>query len=183
MNGQVIRQQQVWDVLVRVLHWSLVTCVAANLLVLEEGEAPHRWAGYAACGVVLIRLVWGFVGSHHARFASFVRSPRAAWQHLQQVLQGRHQPEPGHNPAGALMMLSLLALVLSLGISGYLMGTDAFWGEEWLEEVHEALANTLQAAVLLHVLAAVVMSRIERVNLIHAMISGVKVWRGTAPKE
>ncbi len=171
------RQEKVWDIVVRLFHWSLVACVLANLLLLEEGDPPHRWAGYIASGLVLVRIVWGFVGSHHARFASFFPTPSRLAAHLAALKSGRHESSAGHNPAGALMMLALMGLVISLGVSGYLMGTDQFWGEEWLEEVHEALATLLQVAVLLHVAAALLMSRIERVNLVRAMITGIKTWR------
>ena len=171
------RQEKVWDIVVRLFHWSLVACVLANLLFLEEGDPPHRWAGYIASGLVLVRIVWGFVGSHHARFASFFPTPSRLATHLAALKSGRHESSTGHNPAGALMMLALMGLVISLGVSGYLMGTDQFWGEEWLEEVHEVLATLLQVAVLLHVAAALLMSRIERVNLVRAMITGIKTWR------
>lgn len=171
------RQEKVWDIVVRLFHWSLVACVLANLLLLEEGDPPHRWAGYIALGLIVLRLVWGFVGSRHARFASFFPTPSRLKAHLGAVKQGRHPQTVGHNPLGALMMFALMGLVLSLGVSGYLMGTDQFWGEEWLEEVHEVLATLLQVAVLLHVAAALLMSRIERVNLVRAMITGIKTWR------
>lgn len=171
------RQEKVWDIVVRLFHWSLVACVLANLLLLVEGDPPHRWAGYIALGLIVLRLVWGFVGSRHARFASFFPTPSRLRAHLGAVKQGRHPQTVGHNPLGALMMFALMGLVLSLGVSGYLMGTDQFWGEEWLEEVHEALATLLQVAVLLHVAAALLMSRIERVNLVRAMITGIKTWR------
>lgn len=177
MSHPVPRREHVWDVFVRVFHWTLVGCVLANFLVLEEGDPPHRWAGYVATGLVLARIVWGLIGTRHARFASFFPTPSRLKAHLAAVRQGQHPQVVGHNPLGALMMLALMALVLSLGATGYLMGTDAFWGEEWLEELHEGLANTLMLAVGLHALAAIVMSRIERVNLIRAMITGVKEWR------
>ena len=76
---------------------------------------------------------------------------------------------------GALMMLALLALVLTLGVTGFMQSLDAFWGEEWLLELHELLASALIGLAALHVTAAIVMSRIERTNLIGAMFSGVKV--------
>lgn len=171
------RQEKVWDIVVRLFHWSLVACVAANLLLLEEGDPPHRWAGYIAVALVALRIIWGFVGSHHARFASFFPTPSRLKAHLAALQGGEHRPSVGHNPAGALMMLALLALIIGLGVSGYLMGTDRFWGEDWLKDIHEALATLLQLAVLLHVIGALWMSRVERVNLVHAMISGIKKWR------
>ncbi|MEQ6289572.1 cytochrome b/b6 domain-containing protein [Vogesella sp. GCM10023246] len=172
-----IRREKVWDPFVRLFHWTLVSCVMLNLFVLEEGDPPHRWAGYLASGLVLARILWGFIGSRHARFASFFPTPSRLKAHLGAVKDGQHPQVSGHNPLGALMMFALMGLVLSLGVSGYLMGTDAYFGEDWLEELHEALANTLLAAVGLHALAAIVMSRIERVNLVRAMITGIKEWR------
>ncbi len=87
---------------------------------------------------------------------------------------GRRDFQPGHNPLGALMMLALMALVLALGLTGFLQTTDAFWGEEWLEEIHAGLAATLIALAGIHAAAAIVIGRLERVNLVGAMITGIK---------
>jgi cytochrome b len=168
------RAEPVWDRFVRVFHWSLVACVAFNLLVQDDGEPLHRWSGYLASGLVLARIVWGFIGSRHARFADFFPTPTRLRAHLQALRAGRPEAHEGHNPLGALMMLALLALVLSLGLTGWMQGLDAFWGDEWLEELHEGLAATLQGLVLLHVGAALLMSHLERTNLIRAMITGIK---------
>jgi cytochrome b len=168
------RAEPVWDRFVRVFHWSLVACVAFNLLVQDDGEPLHRWSGYLASGLVLARIVWGFIGSRHARFADFFPTPARLRAHLQALRAGRPEAHEGHNPLGALMMLALLALVLSLGLTGWMQGLDAFWGDEWLEELHEGLAATLQGLVLLHVGAALLMSHLERTNLIRAMITGIK---------
>ncbi|CUA81803.1 Cytochrome b [Gulbenkiania indica] len=165
---------RVWDPFVRLFHWLLVAGVSANLFVLEEGDPPHRWVGYVATALVLARIVWGFIGTHHARFADFWPTRRRLRAHLVRLRAHQADPSPGHNPMGALMMLALMALVLALGFTGWLMGTDAYWGEEWLESLHEGLANTLMGLAGMHVLAAVVMSRLERVNLVRAMITGVK---------
>ncbi len=165
---------KVWDPFVRLFHWSLVTCVLLNLWVLEEGETPHEWAGYIAAGLVLARVVWGFVGTRYARFSDFFPTPRRVTAHVQGLLRGDPPSSPGHNPLGALMMLALMGLVLGLGLSGWLMGTDAYFGEEWLEEVHEALANTLLLLAGLHATAAIVMGRLEGVNLVRAMFTGKK---------
>src|SRR5574343_1858703 len=86
------QRQYVWDPLVRLCHWSLVACVLANFLLLEEGDPPHRWAGYMASGLVLFRLVWGFVGSRHGRFASFFPTPSRLRHHLQQLRAGTLHP-------------------------------------------------------------------------------------------
>jgi cytochrome b len=170
----------VWDIWVRLFHWSLVACVVANFVLLEEGKEPHQWVGYLATALVLARVIWGFIGSRHARFASFFPTPqrlRAYWADLR---RGRHEVHLGHNPLGALMMLVLVTLVLALGATGYLQGLDAFWGEEWLEELHEALANGLVLLAGVHALAALVMGRLERTNLVAAMVTGRKRMRSAA---
>ena len=166
--------QRVWDPFVRLFHWSLVACVLLNQLALEGGETPHRWAGYTATALVLARVVWGFVGSRHARFADFFPTPARLRSHLQALWRGQHPVHAGHNPLGALMMLALMALVLALGVTGWLQGTDAFWGDEGLQDLHEALATGLLWAAGLHAAAAIVMGRLERVHLVRAMVTGVK---------
>jgi len=168
------RAVKVWDPFVRLFHWSLVICVLLNQFVLEAGETPHEWSGYIASALVVARILWGFVGTRHARFADFFPTPARIRRHLMAMRQGHTTQHPGHNPLGALMMLALMALVLSLGVTGWLQGTDAFWGEDWLQELHEWLANGLLLAAGLHAAAAVVMGRMERVNLVRAMVTGVK---------
>jgi cytochrome b len=164
----------VWDRFVRLFHWTLVSCVCLNTFVLEEGEWAHEWAGYLAAGLVAARIVWGFIGSRHARFADFFPTSARLKRHLQAVRHGQAEQHWGHNPLGALMMLLLMALVIALGVTGWLQGTDAYYGEEWLQELHEVLANMLMLSAGLHAAAALVMGRIERTRLVKAMITGVK---------
>lgn len=165
---------KVWDPFVRIFHWSLVTCIVLNQCVLEAGETAHEWTGYTASALVLLRLVWGFVGGRHARFADFFPTPQRLGRHLQALRRGEQPHYDGHNPLGALMMLAMMVLVLSLGLTGWLQTTDAYWGEEWLMELHEWLANGLLLAAGLHATAAIVMGRLERTRLIRAMITGHK---------
>lgn len=165
---------KVWDPFVRIFHWSLVTCIVLNQFVLEAGETAHEWTGYTASALVLLRLVWGFVGGRHARFADFFPTPQRLGRHLQALRRGEQPHYDGHNPLGALMMLALMVLVLSLGLTGWMQTTDAYWGEEWLMELHEWLANGLLLAAGLHAAAAIVMGRLERTRLIRAMITGHK---------
>lgn len=165
---------KVWDLFVRLFHWSLVTAVVLNQFVLESGETAHEWVGYAASALVLARVVWGFVGSKHARFVNFFPTPGRLLRHFSALRTGKHPQYLGHNPLGALMMLTLMLLVLALGVTGWMQTTDAYFGEEWLMELHEWLANGLLLAGGLHGLAAIVMSRLERVNLVLAMVTGYK---------
>lgn len=172
----------VWDRFVRVFHWGLVSCILINYFIIDDGETLHRFLGYTASGLVFARFVWGFIGSRHARFADFFPTPTRIRQHLQHLKAGTRDDHPGHNAVGAVMMLILLALVIALGTTGFMQGTDTFWGVEWVQELHEALASTLIAFAGLHALAAIVMSRLERTNLIGAMISGVKVRPVRSPR-
>jgi cytochrome b len=164
----------VWDRFVRAFHWSLVTCVLANYFVVDDGEVVHEWLGYIASALVVARVVWGFIGTKHARFADFFPTPGRIKRHVQSMLRGEADHAVGHNPLGALMMLALMALVLALGITGFLQGTDRFWGEEWLQDLHELLAHALIALAGLHAAAALVMGRLERTRLVRAMVTGVK---------
>ncbi len=165
---------RVWDLWVRLFHWGLVACVLLNGFVLEEGKLAHQWAGYLASGLVLLRLVWGFTGSRHARFSSFFPTPQRLRHQLGALRRGQVQAYIGHSPLGALMMLALMALVLALGVTGWMQGLDAYFGEEWLQELHELLANTLLACAALHALAAILLGRLERIGLVRAMVTGVK---------
>lgn len=170
----VLQAVPVWDRFVRLFHWGLVSCVVLNFTVLDDGETLHQALGYAAAALVLARVVWGFIGSEHARFANFWPTPRRLSRHVQALLQRTPERHDGHNPLGALMMLALMALVLSLGLTGFAQTTDAFWGEEWLQDLHEALANGLVALAGVHAASALIMGRLERTRLVRAMITGIK---------
>ncbi len=172
---------RVWDPFVRIFHWVLVACVVLNYFFIDDGETVHQWAGYIACGLIVARVVWGFIGSKYARFENFFPTPARLRAHLTAVRDRKQEFHPGHNPLGAMMMLALMALVLALGLTGFLQGTDAFWGDEWLQDLHAFIASALISLVGVHVLAAIVMGHIERVNLIGAMITGVKRIRKQEP--
>lgn len=171
---RIIASQRVWDPLVRVFHWSLVTCVLLDLFVVNDGEVLHQWLGYAAAALVSVRVVWGFVGPRHARFADFLPTPGRVMQHLRALWRGMPEHHWGHNPLGGLMVLALLAMVLALGVTGWMQTLDAFWGVAWLQDLHEGLGEWLMPMVGVHVLAAIVMGRIERTRLVKAMVTGVK---------
>src|SRR5262249_26038896 len=99
---------RVWDLPVRLGHWSMVVLVALSWWTAKSGRMQwHRWSGYLLLGVVLFRLWWGFFGSSTARFACFVRGPRAILAYL----RGTARASPGHNPVGALNVVALLGLL------------------------------------------------------------------------
>jgi cytochrome b len=164
---------KVWDPLVRIFHWSMVALFALAW-ASEDLQALHQPIGYAIPGLVALRIVWGFVGSLHARFANFVRSPLATLAYARDLLTGTAPRILGHTPLGAMMVLALLASLMATGASGWLMTTDAFQAAEWLEELHEGLASLTLALVGAHVLGVLAMSAFHGENLVRAMVSGRK---------
>lgn len=165
---------KVWDPAVRVFHWALVAGFALNALVLDPESTAHERIGYAVVALVALRLVWGMVGTRYARFASFPPSLRAAAGQLREMLSGARHVHLGHTPLGALMIYNLLAVMVVIGATGWLMTTDAFWGADWVEEAHEAAVTWAEISILLHVLAVLWESRRTGVNLPRAMMTGVK---------
>ncbi len=163
----------VWDRFVRSFHWVLVLLVASAFL-LPDWRIPHEAAGYAVLALVLARLVWGVVGSRHARFADFLASPATVLDYLRGLAAGRPRRYLGHNPAGGVMVLALLALLLIVAGSGWLSETDRFFGVEWVSGLHAVAANLLLALIVVHVLGVLVASLLHRENLISAMITGRK---------
>ncbi len=168
----------VWDWPVRIGHWLLVGAFALAWLTgdSETWRRIHVWAGGTLVGVVLFRLLWGLVGTRHARFARFVRGPAAVKAYLLGLFTHPRAEQPGHNPAGGWAIVALLSLGLLTGVSGWL--TDQEIGGEWLEEAHEALASTMLTVVFLHVIGVLIGSLAHGENLVRAMFTGRK--RGDA---
>jgi cytochrome b len=164
---------KVWDPLVRVFHWTFAAAVVIALMS-DENRSLHETTGYVAAGLVLLRVIWGFVGSLHARFADFVRSPGAVLDYVRDVARLNPRRYLGHNPAGGAMILALLGLVLVASVSGWMTETDRFFGVYWVEAVHAGSANLLIGLVVLHLVGVVVSSLLHGENLIRAMITGRK---------
>jgi cytochrome b len=165
---------KVWDPVVRLFHWTVALGCVANLTVLREVKSVHRYVGYVMLAAVAVRLVWGLVGGRHARFSDFVPSPGRLLGYLKALARREEPRYIGHNPAGALMMLALIGLVAACGITGWMMGLDAYWGVGWVETLHEVAANSILGLAILHVLAALVESWRHRENLVLAMVTGLK---------
>lgn len=140
----------------------------------EDLQSLHQPVGYAILGLLALRIVWGFAGSRHARFADFVHTPRATLAYVRDLLAGRAPRVLGHNPLAGIMVLALMAALVATGASGWLMTTDAYRSVRWLEEAHEALASLTLGLVAVHVGAVVVMSAWHGENLVRAMITGKK---------
>jgi cytochrome b len=167
---------KVWDPLIRVFHWATVTLCLLNFFVLEEGSKPHRYAGYAVGILLIIRLLWGLVGPYYARFGQWWPTPARVRYYLRQLAQGRHPYYLGHSsPQKASQVVSQpVTTVPTRDSSSSQIIRDAFWGEEWLEELHGIIANTLMAAVGVHAAVVLLTDRLTRSDLVRAMVLGKK---------
>lgn len=165
---------RVWDLPTRLFHWSL----AASFIVAFVTSESEKWrdihvvAGYSLAGLIAFRLLWGFVGGAHARFADFLPTPAKLVAYLKSLLAGRPQHFVGHNPAGAVAIFLLLAGGLVVAASGY--ATYNEFGGHLMEEVHEVAANGMMALVIIHLAGVVVSSWLHHENLVKAMITGRK---------
>ena len=167
----------VWDAPVRVFHWLIALCFAGAYLSAEHEawRLVHVTLGDTTAGLVTFRLLWGVVGTRHARFSAFVRGPRAVMAYLRGMLGGHAEHHTGHNPAGAIAIVALLGLALAVTASGWATYDDI--GGKWLEEVHEAAANIMLGVVGIHIAGVLLGSWLHRENLIAAMITGRKTGR------
>ncbi|MEZ5783273.1 Cytochrome b [Paracoccus solventivorans] len=188
--ADTMRVVRVWDPVVRSFHWGLVAAFAVAWLAADEVQPLHEPAGYAVAALLVLRLIWGFVGSHHARFAQFMRGPAATLVYLGDMLRGRERRHLGHNPAGAAMIVALMVTLSGTALSGWLLeqsieearavtfvgehGSREVRGDKTLKEVHETLANLALVLVALHVGGVALTSWRHRENLPRAMVTGRK---------
>ena len=172
-RGEGAPEVAVWDVVVRAFHWSTVALFVAAYLI-ERPRDLHEAFGYALLAALVIRIVWGVVGSRHARFSDFVPGPAGLLHYLRDVASGRERRYLGHNPAGGAMVVALMLTLAGICVSGWMMGLDAFWGEDWVEELHEGLVSFALVLVALHVAGVVYESILHGENLVRAMITGKK---------
>jgi cytochrome b len=185
---QTDNQIKVWDPLVRSFHWLLVGSFLVAFVTEDDFLLLHSWAGYVVGAAILIRVIWGFIGTPHARFSDFVTSPHTAFGYAKDAFLLRAKRYIGHNPAGGLMIIALMvSLVITTftGIALYgaaenagpLASTFASNGAAWenpLEEIHEFFANFTMFLVVIHVAGVVLESLIHRENLVRSMINGFK---------
>ncbi|WP_343377248.1 cytochrome b/b6 domain-containing protein [Shewanella sp. A32] len=176
------QKMMVWDVPVRLFHWLTLLLVALLWWSAEQGEMQwHQLFAYLLMINLLLRIVWGFIGSQYARFSDFLRSP---FQVISYVRKQPDEPSLGHNPLGGYMVLALI-LVLLLQVSSGMFATDDIVTEgpfyswvsdalsRWLTWFHKSNFNLLLVLVVIHV-SAVVFYEIRGQRLIAAMVTGNK---------
>jgi len=182
MNNQELIK--VWDLPLRIFHWLLVAGFIVAYLTEDDLLTLHVWAGYLVAGLLLFRLVWGFVGTEYSRFSNFLCSPAQSITYVKGLFELKTKRYIGHNPAGAAMIVLLLVSLIMTVLTGFAVyGADQAAGplasigssnEKLWEESHEFFANFTLLLVVFHVLGVVVESYIYRENLARAMVSGYK---------
>jgi cytochrome b len=162
----------VWDRLVRFLHWATVALVGIAFTL--DVRAVHELSGKIVLGLVLLRVIWGFAGTNHARFTDFVARPASVLAYLRALRGGRAPRYMGHNPAGGAMVVLLLATLIITAGSGWLSQTDRFFGAPWVSDLHSASSSLLLVLIGAHVLGVIASSVLHRENLVRAMWTGRK---------
>ena len=176
LSGVGIREGQVrvWDPLIRIFHWSLVGGFAVAYITADEWDKAHETVGYIVAGLIAFRLIWGVVGSRHARFSDFLYRPSVVLSFIKESLAMKAKRYIGHNPAGGAMVIALLLAIIGISATGYMMTMDMFWGAEWVEDLHELLVNGTLVLIVLHVGGVIVASFEHNENLVRSMFTGLK---------
>ena len=168
-----------WDLPTRGFHWSLVICIPLAWWSAEEGNYElHEWLGCTLLVLVVFRIIWGFLGSRHSRFADFLVGPRRGLAYL----RGEAPATPGHNPLGGWSVLLMLGLLLLQAFSGLFNTDDVLYSgplhyaastgfRDAMGALHEIAFNALLLLVLFHIVAIVVHQRRGH-KLVQAMVRG-----------
>lgn len=181
-------ERQVWDLPVRIFHWSLAGAFVAAFVTNRLGVAYfkyHVWAGYAVLVLVLFRILWGVFGTRHALFKNFLCGPKAVLAYARTLFSAAGTHYAGHNPLGALMVVALLAGAGAQAILGLFSNDEIFnvgplYGfvtkdqSLVLTSLHRRLFYLLVAAIAAHVLAVIAHRIFKGENLVRAMITGRK---------
>ena len=195
---------KVWDILVRIFHWSLVIAFFIAYFTGEEENIWHIYAGYTVLGLISFRVIWGFIGTKYARFSNFIYSPSTALQYLKGLIMKHPKHYLGHNPAGGWMVILLLTSLFVVTVSGLKVyaieegkgplassseialvsesyaNSDEYENEEeheeeeFWEEIHEGATNFTLLLIFFHIIGVIVSSKYHKENLIKAMITGKK---------
>ena len=189
MNSVRQARIKVWDPLIRSFHWLLLLSFVAAYVAIKTGmQELHMICGYLLCALLIIRMVWGLVGSTYARFASFVYHPLTVMDYLQSIFRGNPQRHLGHNPAGGMMVMVLLMLLLTVALSGLvilaaieyegpLLGLTAGLSDAWayrFENFHRLAVDIVWVMVAMHIIGVVLASVQHRENLVLSMFNGYK---------
>ena len=178
----------VWDPLVRIFHWTLVISFFAAYFSEDDFQTLHVWAGYTIISLLLVRIIWGFIGTKHAKFSDFLYSKKDIINFLKDTLAFKAKRYIGHNPLGGLMIFFLIFNLIATTTSGlFLFAVEEGQGplvslvnsswqswEHTIKEVHEFFANFTLLLVFIHVSGVIVESLLHKENLVKSMFTGKK---------
>lgn len=187
----------VWDIPTRLFHWLLVASLIGSYLTAKPGELTMQWhfyIGYFTIGLLIFRILWGFVGPRHARFVNFVPMPGRLFGYSVTLMRRDSQPYVGHNPLGGLAVIVMLVMVSLQAVSGLFISDDIVWSGPWnpavsgetagkLAGIHHQNFDLLLWVVGLHVLTIIFYAAWKRQNLLTPMFSGHKDARTVPPGE
>jgi cytochrome b len=187
MDGGTARRVKVWDLAIRLFHWTLVALIGFSWWTATTGRMRwHFLSGFAVLSLVLFRIAWGFLGSDTARFGRFLRAPGAALRHLSTLPRREPDHEAGHNAAGGWMVVLFLALLLAQAGTG--LFTDTGYGDrgplaravssatsDRLTGLHHRIVLLILAATALHVAAIAAYRVFKGQNLLRPMLTGTKM--------
>lgn len=165
---------RVWDPFIRLFHWSLVAGMVAAWFTSRVRSDTHQWIGLGIGGLVGLRICWGFVGTRYALLSNFVRRPKIVSAYISNIARGTERRFLGHNPAGGAMIIILIITILLTVGSGWLMTTDAYYGDDLMQFIHSIFAYTVVLLVAFHLFGVALASIRHRENLIKAMVTGWK---------
>lgn len=201
-TARPVASRRGWDPLIRITHWGVAVAVLINGLITDGGSGIHVWIGYVAVALLVLRLVWGLIGTDEARFSSFPPSLSAAVAHSADLVAGRSREYRSHNPLGSLMVYALWGTLTVVAATGIAMAGSPLQtvetasavqllheageqdgdreyddghgehGPEILNEIHEVAANLLLMLAALHVAGVAFESRIAGRNLAREMVTG-----------
>jgi len=164
----------IWDLPTRIFHWLLVLSFSGAFITgdSERWQDIHVLFGYTVLGLLAFRLVWGVIGTRYVRFVGLVRTYPYILDYITRLIKGQAWRPAGHNPVGAFAILLLMVLGGVTGVSGWAVYEDI--GGDWVEELHDYVSNAMLLLVFVHIAGVLVVSYLQRENLIAAMITGRK---------
>ena len=187
MTPDAVTEVKVWDIFVRVFHWTLAVGFLIAYASGDDFITVHVWAGYLIGALVLLRIIWGVVGTRYARFSTFIYRPRTVLHYARDLLRLGGRRYLGHSPAGGAMVIALLVMILLIVMTGLIalalldsagplagyLATNRPVGRIF-KEIHEVLSNLTLGLVVLHICGVLWASFVHGENLIRAMWNGRK---------
>ena len=188
MPGENRVAVKVWDLPVRLFHWIITVLFVFQLVTGKIGGELmpwHKLSGYTILTLVVFRILWGFAGSTHARFASFMAGPRATWRFAVRLFSRQAVPQLGHNPLGGWSVMAMVVTLAVQGVSG-LFANDGVAHEgplsplvsidvsNFMTEIHDQNLKLVAVLVAIHVLAVIFHLVVKKDELVVPMFTGVK---------